>query len=39
MDDDELYKIAAESPENAESRKRLNELHENLKRSLSDLRK
>ncbi|KAL8783924.1 MAG: hypothetical protein Q9195_009234 [Heterodermia aff. obscurata] len=39
MDDDELYKIAAKSPENAESRKRLNELHENLKRSLSDLRK
>ena len=39
MDDDELYKIAAESPENAESRKRLKELYGNLQRSLSDLRK
>ena len=39
MDDDELYKIAAESPENIESRKRLNELYGNLKRSLLDLGK
>ena len=39
MDDDELYKIAAESPDNAESRKRLNELYGNLQRSLVDLRK
>ena len=39
MDDDELYKIAAEPPENVESRKRLQELYGNLQRSLSDLRK
>ena len=39
MDDDELYKIAAKSLENVESRKRLNELYENLHRSLIDLRK
>lgn len=39
MDDDELYKIAAKSPENAESRERLNELYKNLQRSLLDLRK
>ena len=39
MDDDELYKIAAESHENSESRKRLQELYRNLQRSLSDLRK
>ena len=39
MDDDELYKIAAKSPENAESRERLHELYKNLQRSLLDLRK
>ena len=37
MDDDELYRIAAESPENAESRKSLSELYSNLQRSLLDL--
>ena len=39
INDDELYKIAAKSSENVESRKRLNELYENLQRSFIDLRK
>ena len=39
MNDDEFYKIAAESFENVELKKKFNELHENLKRSFSNLRK
>lgn len=39
MGDHELHKIAAESPENVKTRKRLNELYENLQRSLLDLRR
>ena len=39
MTDDELYNIAAESPESIGTRKRLNEMYENLQHSLLDLRK
>lgn len=39
MGDHELHKIAAESPENVKTTKRLNELYENLQRSLLDLRR
>ena len=39
MDDDELYKIAAKSSENVESKKKLKKLYENLQRNLSDFRK
>ena len=39
MNDDELYKIATKSFENVESRKRFNELYENLQRNFIDFRK
>jgi len=39
MTDDELHKIAAESPENVKSGERLHELYENLQHSLLDLRR
>ena len=39
MNDDELYKIATKFSENVESKKKLIELHENLKRNFSNFRK